>query len=86
MLTEPQFSFSHAVVREVAYEQIPRPLCAARHSRAARWLEALSPERSEDRAEMLAHHYLSALRYMPETERERDDLVDSARSRASRGG
>jgi tetratricopeptide (TPR) repeat protein len=79
VLTEPQFSFSHAVVRDVAYEQTPRQLRVARHTRAASWLEALSPERSEDRAEMLAHHYLSALRYMPETERERDELVDSAR-------
>jgi class 3 adenylate cyclase/tetratricopeptide (TPR) repeat protein len=79
VLTEPQFSFSHAVVRDVAYEQIPRSLRVARHSRAARWLEALSPERSEDRAEMLAHHYLSALRYMPVPERERNELIDSAR-------
>ena len=78
VLTEPQFSFSHAVVREVAYEQTPRQLRGARHTRAARWLEALSPERSEDRAEMLAHHYLSALNYMPDTERE-GELVDSAR-------
>ena len=30
-------------------------------SRSARWLEELSPDRVEDRAEMLAHHYMSAL-------------------------
>jgi class 3 adenylate cyclase/tetratricopeptide (TPR) repeat protein len=80
VLSEPQFSFSHAVVRDVAYEQIPRPQRAARHSRAARWLEGLSPERSEDRSEMLAHHYLSALSYVPEQEQERDGLVAAART------
>ena len=29
---------------------------------AAGWIESLSPERSEDRAEMLSHHYMRALR------------------------
>jgi class 3 adenylate cyclase/tetratricopeptide (TPR) repeat protein len=77
--SEPQFSFSHIVVRDVAYEQIPRSVRAERHSRAARWLDALSPERSEDRSEMLAHHYLSALRYVPDSEPARDALVEPAR-------
>ena len=31
-------------------------------ARAAEWIESLSPDRSEDRAEMLAHHYREALR------------------------
>jgi class 3 adenylate cyclase/tetratricopeptide (TPR) repeat protein len=79
VLSEPQFSFSHIVVRDVAYEQIPRAVRAERHSRAARWLEALSPERSEDRSEMLAHHYLSALQYVPATDPARDALVEPAR-------
>jgi hypothetical protein len=33
-----------------------------KHRAAAEWLESLSPDRSEDRAEMLAHHYREALR------------------------
>src|SRR5262249_24891306 len=33
-----------------------------RHRAAAEWIEGLSPERSEDRAEMLAYHYREALR------------------------
>lgn len=79
VLSEPQFSFSHIVVRDVAYEQIPRPVRAERHSRAARWLEALSPERGEDRSEMLAHHYLSALQYVSATDPTRDALAEPAR-------
>jgi class 3 adenylate cyclase/tetratricopeptide (TPR) repeat protein len=79
VLSEPQFSFSHLVVRDVAYEQIPRSVRAERHRRAAGWLEALSPERSEDRSEMLAHHYLSALQYVPASDPGRDALVEPAR-------
>ena len=79
VLSEPQFSFSHIVVRDVAYEQIPRSVRAERHRRAAGWLEALSPERSEDRSEMLAHHYLSALQYVPASDPGRDALVEPAR-------
>ena len=79
VLSEPQFSFSHIVVRDVAYEQIPRPVRAERHTRAARWLEALSPERGEDRSEMLAHHYLSALQYVSATDPTRDALAEPAR-------
>jgi class 3 adenylate cyclase/tetratricopeptide (TPR) repeat protein len=79
VLSEPQFSFSHIVVRDVAYEQIPRSVRAERHRSAAGWLEALSPERSEDRSEMLAHHYLSALQYVPASDPDRGALEEPAR-------
>ena len=69
VLSEPQFSFPHIVVRDVAYEQIPLPPRPCRTScRAASMVEALSPERGEDRSEMLAHHYLSALQYVSATD------------------
>ena len=57
---EEEYAFRHGLVRDVAYGQIPRSGRAERHERAAGWLEGLG--RSEDRAEMLAHHYLEALR------------------------
>ena len=79
VLSEPQFSFSHAVVRDVAYEQIPRALRSEKHRRTAGWLETLSSERSEDRAGMLAHHYLRALSYAPAGEPRDDSLVEAAR-------
>ena len=44
------------LVRDVAYGQIPRAERAESHRRAAEWIEALA-ERSDDFAEMLAHHY-----------------------------
>jgi class 3 adenylate cyclase len=58
---EDQYLFLHVLVRDVAYGQIPRARRAAKHRAAAEWIASLSADRSEDRAEMLAHHYLSAI-------------------------
>jgi tetratricopeptide (TPR) repeat protein len=58
---ETQYAFLHALVRDVAYGQIPRAQRVDKHRLAAEWIEVLSSERSEDRAEMLAHHYREAL-------------------------
>ncbi len=54
-----EFAFRHALVRDVAYGQIPRAERADKHERAAEWIESLG--RSEDHAELLAHHYVSAV-------------------------
>src|SRR5579864_5724547 len=59
---ETQYTFLHLLVRDVAYGQIPRARRMERHRVAAQWIESLSRDRSEDRAEMLAHHYSEALR------------------------
>jgi predicted ATPase len=59
---ESQYAFLHLLVRDVAYGQIPRARRMEKHRAAAEWIESLSPDRSEDRAEMLAHHYREALR------------------------
>src|SRR5438270_14088813 len=58
---ETQYAFLHALVRDVAYGQIPRAERADKHRRAAEWLASLAGDRSEDHAEMLAHHYREAL-------------------------
>ena len=58
---ETQYAFLHALVRDVAYGQIPRGERADKHRRAAEWLASLAGDRTEDHAEMLAHHYREAL-------------------------
>jgi class 3 adenylate cyclase/tetratricopeptide (TPR) repeat protein len=58
---EDQYIFLHVLVRDVAYGQIPRARRVAKHRAAAEWIASLSTDRAEDRAEMLAHHYLSAI-------------------------
>ena len=60
---EAEFRFHHALVRDVAYAQIPRSERARKHLRAAEWLQALAEGRSDDRAQLLGHHYLAALEY-----------------------
>jgi tetratricopeptide (TPR) repeat protein len=56
---ENEYAFRHELLRDVAYEQIPRAGRAERHRRAAEWIDSLG--RPEDHAELLAHHYLAAL-------------------------
>lgn len=56
---ESEYAFRHVLVRDVAYGAIPRAGRAERHRAAAEWIEALG--RPEDHADLLAHHYLSAL-------------------------
>ena len=58
---EIEYSFRHALMRDVAYEQIPRAQRAEKHRRTADWIESLG--RAEDHAEMLAHHNGAALDY-----------------------
>jgi len=58
---ETQYAFLHLLVRDVAYGEIPRARRVDKHRLAAQWIESLASDRSEDRAEMLAHHYLEAL-------------------------
>jgi class 3 adenylate cyclase len=56
-----QYAFLHVLVRDVAYAQIPRARRAEKHLAAAAWIDALARNRTDDRAEMLAHHYRLAL-------------------------
>ena len=58
---ETQYAFLHALVRDVAYGQIPRAERAEKHRRAAEWIASLAGDRAEDHAEMLAYHYREAL-------------------------
>ena len=67
---EDEYAFWHILVRDVAYAQIPRARRAERHRAAAAWIASVAGDRVEDEAEILAHHYTTAL-----------DLVTAAGSR-----
>ena len=56
---ETEYAFGHVLVRDVAYSQIPRGDRGEMHQRAAEWVESLG--RAEDHAELLAHHFATAL-------------------------
>jgi DNA-binding SARP family transcriptional activator len=59
--SESEYSFLHGLVRDVCYSQIPRAARIERHRRAAGWLERKTGDRLEDLADVLAHHYLTAI-------------------------
>jgi tetratricopeptide (TPR) repeat protein len=60
MAGEVEFTFGHALTRDVAYSQIRRADRARKHLAAAGWIET-SPGERDDRAELLADHYSQAL-------------------------
>jgi class 3 adenylate cyclase len=76
---ETQYAFLHLLLRDVAYAQIPRAERAAKHVHAAEWMESLAADRSEDRAEMLAHHYVEALDLLQATGAEETMVSERAR-------
>jgi class 3 adenylate cyclase/tetratricopeptide (TPR) repeat protein len=61
MEDEHEYGFWHVLVRDVCYGQIPRATRATRHQAAAAWLEEQAGDRVEDLADLLSHHYLTAL-------------------------
>jgi DNA-binding SARP family transcriptional activator len=61
MSGEAEYRFRHALIRDVAYDQIPRAPRADRHLAVAAWVESVASGRVEDLAEILASHYGEAL-------------------------
>jgi class 3 adenylate cyclase/tetratricopeptide (TPR) repeat protein len=81
---DTQYQFAHVLLRDVAYEQIPRSDRGRLHLRAARWIEGLA--RREDAADMLAHHYTKALEYPHSGEEETTELNAGARRALTEAG
>ncbi|MCW2501117.1 MAG: adenylyl cyclase class-3/4/guanylyl cyclase [Frankiales bacterium] len=57
---ESEYAFRHVLVRDAAYARIPRSLRVVQHQRCAAWLDAFSPERGDDVAELRAYHRTTA--------------------------
>ena len=77
---ETEYVFGHALVRDVAYGQIPRIDRARKHREAAEWIQQLSVERSEDQAELAAYHWLQALELTRAAGRSDPELEARARA------
>ncbi len=74
---EREYVFRHGLIRDVAYGQLTRADRAAKHAAVARWVEATAGDRVDEVAEILAHHYTTALalaRATGDATRERDLL------------
>jgi class 3 adenylate cyclase/tetratricopeptide (TPR) repeat protein len=61
-----EFGFRHVLIRDVAYDSLPKRDRAAKHLDVARWAEETLADRQEEMVELLAAHYLAALRYEEE--------------------
>jgi class 3 adenylate cyclase len=71
---DTQFSFKHALIREVAYGTLPRPVRRARHSVVAHYLETNARPDARETAPILAHHW----RHAGKTRRAVDYLLVAA--------
>jgi DNA-binding SARP family transcriptional activator len=57
---QPEFSFRHALKREVAYRSIPRARRCRAHAAVGRWIEEVAGDRRAEFIELLAYHYEAA--------------------------
>ena len=73
---EHEFAFRHGLIRDGAYDSLPKSLRAEKHTQTARWAEARAGDRAEEIAELIATHDLEALRYL-------DELGDSSSARST---
>ncbi len=58
---EEEYSFSHVLLRDVAYDRAPRAWRRHAHLRAIEWMEAVANSRVDEVAEVLVFHATSAL-------------------------
>ena len=58
-----EFTFKHALTRDVAYASLPRPERRALHRRVAEWIQSVAPDRDVETAELVGYHYREAIAY-----------------------
>ncbi|MGZ4154260.1 MAG: AAA family ATPase, partial [Actinomycetota bacterium] len=63
---EQEFAFRHNLIRDGAYDTLPKSLRAEKHAGVARWAQGRAGDRAEEIAELIATHYLEARRYLDE--------------------
>jgi class 3 adenylate cyclase/tetratricopeptide (TPR) repeat protein len=63
---EDAFRFRHLLIRDAAYDSIPKELRAQHHERFADWLESVAADRVEEQEEILGYHLEQARRYRTE--------------------
>jgi predicted ATPase len=63
---ELEFAFRHNLIRDGAYESLPKTLRAEKHTGVADWAERHAGDRADEIAELIASHLLDALGYLDE--------------------
>jgi len=59
---QSELTFRHGLIREVAYESIPKARRALAHAEVGRWIEGVAGDRRDEYVELIAHHYEAAAR------------------------
>jgi class 3 adenylate cyclase/tetratricopeptide (TPR) repeat protein len=63
---EDGFRFGHILIRDAAYEAVPKQLRAELHERFANWLTRMAGDRAPEYDEILGYHLEQAQRYQSE--------------------
>jgi class 3 adenylate cyclase/tetratricopeptide (TPR) repeat protein len=74
ILGERQFSFRHILIKDVAYESLPRRERARSHALVAAWIEHQTKDREREFAELLAHHYEHAYTISVEVRADHEEI------------
>ncbi len=57
---DQEYAFKHDLIRDVAYETLPRSERRTLHGQVANWIEQVEGERAEELLDLLAHHAVQA--------------------------
>ena len=80
------YRFRHLLIRDAAYDSIPKEERAGLHEHFGRWLERVSGERSIEYEEVLGYHLEQSYRYRAELDSVDDTARAVAREAAERLG
>ena len=81
---ERQFSFRHILIKDVAYESLPRRDRGSAHLHVAEWIERKTKDREREFAELLAHHYELAFQAISTQTHPDPDEIELLRQHAFR--
>jgi class 3 adenylate cyclase/tetratricopeptide (TPR) repeat protein len=74
------YVFRHILIREVAYQTLPRATRARLHAAAARWIEETATGRQETVAELIALHYREAATLASAANADDPDTIETRRN------
>lgn len=69
------FRFRHILIRDAAYERLPKRDRATLHARLADWLEGISGDGRADLLEIVGYHLAEAIRYRTEIGMDHDAVL-----------
>jgi class 3 adenylate cyclase/tetratricopeptide (TPR) repeat protein len=71
---EQEFAFRHGLIRDGAYDSLPKSLRADKHLAIAKWAADHAGDRAEEIAQLVATHEIEAVRYLDELGERRPEM------------